>query len=174
MHGGHQNVDTPCMHGCWVPSLMSYSVWPYGLSPTRLFYSRDSPSNNTGVGSHSFLQGIFPPQEWNLRLLHRQVGFLFLFFLLLVPPGKPLDSPWRPPIQCPEQNSLFLLLLRSWLSTFIYKPRAQHSIQNSASHSPHHIICWNSHSLSNSGLLTLLAIQTASIRKLSFLVELLQ
>ena len=47
----------------------------------------DSPGKNTGVGCHFLLQGIFPTQGLDLRLLrllHCQVGSL-----LLVPPGKP-------------------------------------------------------------------------------------
>ena len=32
--------------------------------------SRTSPGTNTGVGSHSLLQGIFPTQGLNLGLLH--------------------------------------------------------------------------------------------------------
>ena len=37
-------------------------------NPTRLLYSWDSPGKNTGVDSHSLLQGIFLTQ--NLSLLH--------------------------------------------------------------------------------------------------------
>ena len=47
---------------------------------------------NTGVGCHALLQGIFPTQGLNPRLLcllHWQVGF---FFLPLMPPGKPCYS----------------------------------------------------------------------------------
>ena len=34
----------------------------------------DSQGKNTGVGSHSLLQGISPTQGWNLGLLHyRQI-----------------------------------------------------------------------------------------------------
>ena len=32
--------------------------------------SWDSPGKNTGVGSHTLLQGIFPTQGLNLGLLH--------------------------------------------------------------------------------------------------------
>ena len=39
-----------------------------------LLYPWDSPGKNTGVGSHSLLQGIFLPQESNPGLLHcRQI-----------------------------------------------------------------------------------------------------
>ena len=41
------------------------TLWPHGL------YRRwNSPGQNTGVGSRSLLQGIFPNQEWNPGLLH--------------------------------------------------------------------------------------------------------
>jgi len=36
---------------------------------TRLLCSRDSPGKNTGVGCCALLQGIFPTQGWNQRLL---------------------------------------------------------------------------------------------------------
>ena len=52
----------------------------------------DSPGQNTGVGCHTLLQGIFLTQEANprfLSLLHWQVGFVCLFVLSLTPPGKP-------------------------------------------------------------------------------------
>ena len=58
---------------------MSDSLWPRGLSPTRLLCLRDSPGKNTGVGYHALLKGIFPTQELNpqlLRLLHWQMGSL--------------------------------------------------------------------------------------------------
>ena len=46
-------------------SVMSDSLWPHGL-----YNPWNSPGQNTGVGSHSFLQGIFPTQESNPGLPH--------------------------------------------------------------------------------------------------------
>ena len=49
--------------------------------------SMDSPGKITGVGCRALLQGIFPTQGWNPRLLHLldwQVGSLPLAL-----PGKP-------------------------------------------------------------------------------------
>ena len=47
-------------------SVMSGSLWSYGLhSPWN------PPGQNTGVGSYPLLQGIFPTQGSNPRLLHR-------------------------------------------------------------------------------------------------------
>ena len=44
-------------------SVVSDSLWPHGLEPTRLLCSWDSPSKNTGVGRHSLLQGISRPRD---------------------------------------------------------------------------------------------------------------
>ena len=41
----------------------SLSVMSDSLQPHGLYSPWDSPSQNTGAGSHSLLQGIFPTQE---------------------------------------------------------------------------------------------------------------
>ena len=41
---------------CQVTSVVSDSVWPHGLQPTRLLRPWDSPGKNTGVGFHFLLQ----------------------------------------------------------------------------------------------------------------------
>ena len=43
---------------------------PHGLQPTRLLCPWDSPGQNTGVGCHVLLQGIFPTQGSNPDLPH--------------------------------------------------------------------------------------------------------
>ena len=63
------------------------TLWPYGPYPARLLCPRDFPGKNTGEGFHFLLQGIFPTQRSNPRLLHLlpwQAGSL-----PLAPPGKP-------------------------------------------------------------------------------------
>ena len=51
---------------CECRSVMSDSLWPHVLySPWT------SPGQNTGVGSLSLLQGIFPTEESNWSLLHQ-------------------------------------------------------------------------------------------------------
>ena len=50
--------------------LMSDSLQPHGLQPTRLLCPLNSPGKNTGVGSHSLFQRIFPTQGLNPRFLH--------------------------------------------------------------------------------------------------------
>ena len=50
-------------------SVVSNSLPPRGLQPTRLLCPRDSPGKNTAVDSHSLLQGISPTQGSNLGLL---------------------------------------------------------------------------------------------------------
>ena len=53
---------------------MSDSLRPRGLQPTRLLCPWDYASKNTGVSCHFLLQGIFPTQGSNPRLLHcRQI-----------------------------------------------------------------------------------------------------
>ena len=57
------------LHACWVASVMSDSLQPYGLQPGRLLCPWDSPGKNTGGGCHALFQGIFPAQELKLSLL---------------------------------------------------------------------------------------------------------
>ena len=62
-------------------------VRPCGLSPSRLLCPWDSLGENTAVGCHALLWGIFPTQGSNLHLLcllHWQEGSL-----PLAPHGKP-------------------------------------------------------------------------------------
>ena len=48
----------------------SHSVVSDSLQSHGLYSPRNSPGQNTGVGSLSLLQGIFPPQRWNPGLPH--------------------------------------------------------------------------------------------------------
>ena len=54
----------------WSRSVVSDSLWPHGLQPTRLLCPWDFPRKNTGVGCHFLLQGIFLTQGSNPGLLH--------------------------------------------------------------------------------------------------------
>ena len=68
-------------------SVMSDSLQPLDCSPPDFSDHGDSPGNNTGVSCHALLQGIFPNQGSNPRLLcllHWQVSSL-----PQAPPGKP-------------------------------------------------------------------------------------
>ena len=104
----------------------------YSSTDCTLPGSWDSPGKNTGVGSHSLLQGIFPTQELNLHLLcllHWQEGSL-----PLVPPKSSriksqngrfgwLDHPrlhnlggfWRPPLVFPDCGNEFSVSRWPWL-----------------------------------------------------------
>ena len=55
---------------CEVSSVMSDSLWPDGLWPSRLLCPWASPGKNTGVGCHALLKGIFLTQELNPGLPH--------------------------------------------------------------------------------------------------------
>ena len=77
-----------CVCVCAIALLMSDSLWPYGLWPTRLLCLWDSPGKNTGVVFYALFQGIFPTQGSNTSLfclLHWQP-----FSLPLAPLGSPL------------------------------------------------------------------------------------
>ena len=66
-------METVCVCVCVcvysVTSIVSNSLRPHGLQPTRLHCPWDSPGTNTGVGCHAFLQGIFPTQGSNPCLM---------------------------------------------------------------------------------------------------------
>ena len=49
-----------CVLSC---SVMSNSLWLYGLYPTRLRCPCNSPGKNTGVGCHALLQGSSQPRD---------------------------------------------------------------------------------------------------------------
>ena len=61
---------------------------PHGLQPTRLLRPWNSPGQNTGVGCHFLLHGIFPTQGVNSSLL----GLAGRFFTI-EPAGKPYSIP---------------------------------------------------------------------------------
>ena len=73
------SLSHACLQSC--PILCN----PMDCSPPGSSVHGDSPGKNTRVGCHFLLQGVFPTQESNLRLLHWQAGYL-----PLVPPGKPI------------------------------------------------------------------------------------
>ena len=70
-------------------SVMSNSLRPYGLQPTRLLYPWTSPGNNTEVGCHSLLQRVFLTQGSNLgfqhyrqilyRLSHQGISYMYTY-----------------------------------------------------------------------------------------------
>ena len=62
--------STSCLPLCVSLSVVSDSLQPYRLQPARLLCPWDSLGKNTGVDCHSLLQGIFPTQGSNWRLLH--------------------------------------------------------------------------------------------------------
>ena len=63
-----QRVIKPFKHRVHVCSVVSDSLLPHGLEPTRLLCLWYFPGMNTEVGCHFFLQGIFLVQGSNLSL----------------------------------------------------------------------------------------------------------
>ena len=47
-------------------SVVSDFLRPQGVQPTRLLCPSNSPEENTGLGCHCLLQGIFLTRGWNL------------------------------------------------------------------------------------------------------------
>ena len=137
---------------CWVTLVVSKSLWPHGLQTARLLCPWGFPGKNTGVGSHSLLQGIFPTQGLNPGLtqcrrifycLSYQVistptvvnySLLWILFFLksLIPP--PLNGGWLQLllwlIACGGSNMILLkpckecLMLFSWIKM----PFSSHSL----------------------------------------------
>ena len=55
---------------CLVISVLSDSLRPYGLQPSRLLHPWDSLGKSTRVGCYALLQGIFLTQGSKSGLLH--------------------------------------------------------------------------------------------------------
>ena len=70
-----QKCNDVTKHRCESHSVVSDSLWPH-----ELYSPWNSPGQNTGVGSLSLLQGIFPAQESNGGLLHcRQILYQLIY-----------------------------------------------------------------------------------------------
>ena len=67
--GGFSTTEPPEWVSEWSHSVVSDSLRPHGLWPTRLLRPWDFPGKNTGVGCYFLLQRIFPTQGLNLHLL---------------------------------------------------------------------------------------------------------
>ena len=89
----------------WSPTL-----WAHGLQPARFLYPWDSPGKNTRVGSHSFLQGIFPAQRSNPGLPHCRQSLYRLNHW-----GCPRTLKWvQSEIIHKEKNKYHLLMAYIW------------------------------------------------------------
>ena len=87
-HLNHQTTMEvlPCSYSsvlCLVTQSCPTLCNPMDCSPPGSSVLGDSPDKSTGVGCHSFLQGIFPTQESNWGLLHGRDS------LPTKPAGKP-------------------------------------------------------------------------------------
>ena len=83
-----------------VTLVVSDSLRPYGLQPTRLVCPWDSPGKNIGVGFHAFLQGTLPAQGSKTVSLALQANSLPTW-----PPGKPKEF-WSLPIKLHLDHTL--------------------------------------------------------------------
>ena len=103
LHGTFRSLLPTCMamHVSSVAQSCLTLCDPMDCSPTGSSVYRGSPGKNTGLGCHFLLQGIFPIQGSNPRLLHWQVDSLPLSHL-----GGPthLHSPPPPVTTAPTQQ----------------------------------------------------------------------
>ena len=122
------------MCGCVCAQVLSY-VWLSGS--TRRLCSRDFPGENTGVGCHFLLQGIFLTQGKDLHLLnqlHQQADSLSLS-----PPALPLVAQKR----LPAMQEAWVQSLgqedpcrRQWQPTPAFLPGESHGQRSLAGYSP--------------------------------------
>ena len=66
----HKHLTEICAKNYMLGESESHSVMSKSLPPHGLYSPRNSPGQNTGVGSLSLLQGIFPTQGSNPGFLH--------------------------------------------------------------------------------------------------------
>ena len=66
----HSQLVLPLHCHMLLHSVVSDSLRPHGLQPTRLLGPWNFPGKSIGVGCHFLLQGIFPTQGSNPGLLH--------------------------------------------------------------------------------------------------------
>ena len=93
-------------------SVISDSLWPHGLWPTRLLCPWASLGKNTRVGCCALLQGIFPTQKSNLGLPHcRRILYHLNYwgspceYLYGIPvQGKQIYRVIKQTYRCPEKR----------------------------------------------------------------------
>ena len=88
------------------------SVMSNSLQPHRIYSSWNSPGQNTGVGSHFLLQGIFSTQESNPGLLHCRP-----ILYQLTHQGSPIVFPFLTHFTC-RIGSRFIQLIRTDSNAF--------------------------------------------------------
>ena len=92
-----------------IHSVVSNSLWPHGpYSPWN------SPGQNTGVGSLSLLQGIFPTRDWT-QVSH-SAGELFISWATVGNPNRATPCSW------PYLGSLILVSSRDLRKTLKHLP----------------------------------------------------
>ena len=92
------------LHGSISRSVVSDSLRPLGLQPTRLLCSWSFPGENTGVDCHFLLQGIFQTQGSNPGLSYCRQTLYWLSRQgsprFIIECGIQFPVPYSKPLQC--------------------------------------------------------------------------
>ena len=126
-----------------VCSVMSDSLWPHGLYPTRILCPWDSPGKNTEEVCHFLLQGIFLTQRPNphlLCLLHWQMDCLptdTCYNNIII-----VDEPCPWPFSFCDKKRGFMSL---WLK--VKRLCETHTHTHTHTHTPHGTLCLYFYSL---------------------------
>ena len=62
----------------WSCSVVSDSLWPHGLQPTRLLHPWNFPGKSTGVGCHFLLQEICGVEHYRIAIVYFWVNPIIL------------------------------------------------------------------------------------------------
>ena len=137
-------------------SVMSDSLQPHGLQPSRILCPWDSPGKNTVVGCHYFLQKIFPTQESNSGLLRcNQILYCLSYKEVLTVYSQ--HSNWNHPVVL-LLKTLQSLLISEWKHKPSKQPKKPNVICPRFGHlsefNSHYILLCSTHSR-NTGLLSI-------------------
>ena len=114
-----------CVYACSAASVVPALCNAMDCSLPGSSYTWDSPGNNTEMGCHAILQGIFPTQGSNLHLLHwRQI------FLPLIHWGCPVPVYFMLIFQLGLSCNLFPLLILKYYTLYLFKSICHHFTSN--------------------------------------------
>ena len=82
----------------WSHSVMSDSLWPHGLQPTRLLRPRDFPGKSTGVGCHCLQRSS---SSLSVKRISAYLRLLIVLLAILIP-------------ACASSSPMFLMMFSAY------------------------------------------------------------